>query len=110
MAEMTPATDKELRQAGTVMGGSMMFVAVRCTMQYVILPFVLPIFGLSNTLSVTLSAIIELFALGMIAYNIHRLWDTDWRWRYLGFSTLIVFIIVVFLYMDLRILLNLPVT
>ena len=102
MTETTPATEKQLRDAGLVTGGSMMFVAVRCTLQYVILPFVLPFMGLSSTLSVTLSVLLEVVALAAIVYNVRRLWHTDWRWRYLGFSTLIVFVILVFLSSDIR--------
>jgi hypothetical protein len=86
------------------MGGSMVFVAVRCTLQYIILPFVLPLVGLSGTLSVAISAIIDVVALGMIAYNIKRLWYTNWRWRYLGLSVVMILIIGLFLFLDIRIL------
>lgn len=105
MAELiTPDTDADSRRATTVVGSSMVFVAIRCTLQYVILPFVLPFFGIGNALSAVLSLGIELFALGMIAYNIWRLWNTSWRWGYLAWSTLMVFIITVFLISDIRIL------
>jgi hypothetical protein len=108
MSERTPVTEGQLRNASIITGGSMAFVAVRCTIQYIILPFILPFFGLSNSLSVTLSAILELIALGAILYNVRRLWNTDWRWRYLGFSTLIALVILIFLYLDLRVLLAMP--
>ncbi len=105
MAELiTPDTDADGRRATAVVGSSMVFVAVRCTLQYVILPFVLPFLGWGDTLSAMLSLVIELFALGMIAYNIWRLWNTSWRWGYLAWSTLMVFIITVFVISDIRIL------
>lgn len=105
MSELTPATSEDLGRARAVVGSSMLFVAVRCTLQYIVLPFVLPVFGLADTVSVSLSAIVELFALGLIAYNVRRLWHTDWRWRYLGLSTLAVLCIGIFLYLDFRSLL-----
>jgi hypothetical protein len=106
MTETTPLTDEEFGRVSTVMGGSLAFVAIRCTLQYIVLPFVLPILGIGTTFSVTFSAVLEIFALGMIAYNIYRLWHTDWRWRYMSFSSFIAFIILVFLYLDLRVLLG----
>ncbi|MEX1071032.1 MAG: hypothetical protein WEC37_00240, partial [Anaerolineales bacterium] len=87
-------------------GGSLLFVAVRCTLQYVLLPFVLPFMGLSNAISIVLSAIIDVIALGMIAYNIRRLWHTSWRTRYLVLSFIMVIIIGVFLYNDFSFFFN----
>lgn len=105
MAEMiNTETNADSQRATKVVGSSMVFVAIRCTLQYVILPFVLPFFGLSNDISAVLSLAIELFALGMIGYNVWRLWNTSWRWGYLAWSTLMVFIITVFLISDIRIL------
>jgi hypothetical protein len=102
MAELTPVTDEEINRTSAVVGSSLVFVAVRCTLQYIVLPFILPILGLSNLVSIGLSIGIETFALGMIAYNVVRLWNTSWRWGYLLWSSLVVFIIGVFLYMDIR--------
>ena len=36
---------------------------------------------------------IDVFALGMIAFNIRRLWNTSWRWRYVALSAIMVSII-----------------
>jgi hypothetical protein len=105
MAELiTSDTDADSRRATKVVGSSMVFVAIRCTLQYVILPFVFPFLGLSNNVSAALSLAIELFALGVIGYNVWRLWNTSWRWGYLAWSTLMVFIITVFLISDIRML------
>jgi hypothetical protein len=103
MAELiTHDTEADNRRATTVVGGSMAFVAIRCTLQYVILPFILPWLGFTDVVSAALSLVIELVALGMIGYNVWRLWNTSWRWGYLAWSTLMLFIIAVFLVSDLR--------
>lgn len=81
------------------------WIAIRCTLQYVILPFVLPFFGIGGRLSFALSAVLEVVALVMVTYNIRRLWNTSWRWRYLALSTITVSAIVLFLYEDVRALL-----
>ncbi len=84
----------------------LIWVAVRCTLQYVILPFVLPFFGLGGRFTIWVSAALELVALVMVTYNIRRLWNTSWRWRYLALSTVTVAAIVLFLYQDVRELLQ----
>jgi hypothetical protein len=99
LAEPSPA---EVKRSDRLMGGYILFVAVRCTLQYVLLPFVLPFVGLSNSISVGISAAIDVFALGMISYNIRRLWSTSWRWRYLALSVIMVGILSVFLVNDFR--------
>ena len=102
MSQIHLSDDKEIRRSDRILGGSMVFVAVRCTIQYVILPFVLPLFGLSNAVSVVLSTILEVFALGMIIYNLVRLWGTGWRWRYLALSVVMAGLIGTFLYFDIQ--------
>ena len=102
MSEINLSDEVETQRSDRILGGSMVFVAVRCIIQYVFLPFVLPLFGLSNAISVVLSAILEVFALGMIIYNLFRLWHTGWRWRYLTLSVVMAGIIGVFLYVDIR--------
>jgi hypothetical protein len=101
------STNQELQRGNRIMGGSLLFVAIRCTLQYVILPFVLPFIGLSSTFSIAISAVLELIALALIIYNIPRLWHTSWRWRYVGLSAFTITIIVIFLYYDARLLLPL---
>lgn len=98
----TNLPDEIDQRSDRILGGSMALVAVRCTVQYVILPFVLPLFGLGNNVSVVLSTIVEVFSLGMISYNLIRLWHTGWRWRYLAISVVMAGIIGVFLYVDIR--------
>jgi hypothetical protein len=84
----------------------LIWVAVRCTLQYVILPFVLPFFGLGGRFSVWVGALLEVVALVMVTYNIRRLWGTSWRWRYLALSSVTASAIGMFLYLDVRELLQ----
>jgi hypothetical protein len=97
---LNETTQAELNSGGIV-GGLMLWVALRCTVQYVLLPFVLPLVGLSAAVSLWLSAAISLFALGLMLFNLQRLWRTSWRWRYLALSLVAGSAIVLFLYLDL---------
>ncbi len=71
-----------------------------------ILPFVLPFFGLGGRFSIWISAALEVVALLMVTYNIQRLWNTSWRWRYLALSTITASAILLFLYQDVQELLR----
>jgi hypothetical protein len=106
-SELAKPSPADVKRTDRLMGGSLLFVAIRCTLQYVLLPFVLPFMGLNNSISNGLSVIIDVIALGLIAYNIKRLWNTSWRWRYLALSVVMVAIIAVFLYNDFNYFLNL---
>jgi hypothetical protein len=106
-ANVNSPVNQDVQRGNRIMGGSLLFVAIRCTLQYVILPFVLPFVGLSGTFSIVISAILELIALAVILYNIQRLWHTNWRWRYVGLSVFTITIIAIFLYYDARLLLPL---
>jgi hypothetical protein len=94
--------DPDVEVGRRVLGGSMVIVAIRCTLQYVVLPFVLPLLGIGTQVSLWLSSALEVFALGMMVYNVRRLWRTSWRWRYLGLSLLMGSVLVMFLIIDLQ--------
>lgn len=106
-SERAAPSPAEVKRTDRLMGGSLLFVAIRCTLQYVLLPFVLPFMGMNNSLSIGLSAIIDVIALAMIVFNIKRLWNTSWRWRYLALSVVMVTIIAIFLYNDFNYFLSL---
>ena len=98
--------ETRLKRSDRILGGSFVFVALRCTLQYIVLPFILPLFGLGGRLSVVISLILEVFALGMMAYNIWQLWPTSWRWRYLALSMVAASLVGVFIFMDIRVLMG----
>lgn len=104
MSELTPPSQPEIRRTDRYTGTYLLIVCVRCTIQYILLPFVLPFFGLGGTIGTGISMAIDLFALGMISYNVYRLWNTSWRYRYLALSVVMVGILLVFLYNDIRML------
>ncbi len=86
--------------------GSLAFVALRCTLRYIVLPFALPLLGLSGGLSSLIALIIDAIALTTIALNVRRLWNTSWRWRYLGLGAVMTVIIAIMAWGDLQVLLG----
>lgn len=99
-------TPDEIKRGDRMVKGSIAFVAIRCTIQYIVLPFVLPFLGLGGGLALWLGIAIDVIALTTIAYNVRRLWNTSWRWRYLGMAVVMAAIIAVLLAQDLRLVLN----
>ncbi len=107
MATLDKAQDEaDIQRGQRALRFPLIWVAVRCTLQYIVLPFVLPFFGLGGRFTIWISAGLELLALVVVVYNIRRLWQTSWRWRYLALSTVTVTAIVLFLYQDVRALLQ----
>jgi len=98
--------ETRLKRGDRILGGSLVFVAIRCTLQYVVLPFILPLIGLGGSLTIVISLVLEVFALGLMAFNVWQLWPTSWRWRYLALSAVMASLVGIFIYMDVRVLLG----
>lgn len=102
MSQLTPPTQQAIRRSDRYTGGYLVFVCIRCTLQYVLLPFVLPLLGLGGSIATGISMVIDFLALGMISFNVWQLWNTSWRYRYLALSVVMIGILAVFIYNDLR--------
>ncbi|MBX3047386.1 MAG: hypothetical protein KF698_10350 [Anaerolineales bacterium] len=103
--ELAAPSPEQVKRSDRSMAGYLVFVAIRCTLQYIVLPFVLPFVGLSGSVSLIISIIIDVVALSVILYNIYRLWNTSWRWRYIALSVLMISILAVFMVEDIRLFL-----
>ena len=101
MSNSTLTPDPRFKRSDRIMGGYLIFVAIRCTLQYVVFPFLLPFFGLGGSFSNVISLVFEVVALGVMTYNVIQLWPTSWRWRYLALSVMMGSIIAVFIYTDI---------
>jgi hypothetical protein len=86
----------------SVVGIPLLLAAVRCTLQYVLVPIVLPLIGISGVLGSWVNLLAEVVALGVIIYNIRRLWNTNWRERYLAMSAVMIIVIGLSVYPDIR--------
>lgn len=85
----------------SLLGVPILLTAVRCTLQYILVPFVLPLFGLGGAFSARVNVGASVLGLGVIVFNLTRLWNTNWRRRYLLLSLVIVPFILLSLYFDL---------
>ncbi len=101
--EVVPATPGE--RAFSI---SLFISATRCTLQYVLLPIVLPLIGLTTDISLPLVILLDLLAIAMLVRSLRYFWQTRHPRRFdmLPLSGVILFIILFSLGFDLWQLLN----
>ena len=100
MANITEPSPAQLDRATKTLSGAIVLSAIRCTLQYILLPFVLPFLGFTGVVSTIIGFALSLLAVAIILYNMIVLWPTSWRWRYMGLGALMLMILGVFLYQD----------
>ncbi len=82
---------------------SLAISGVRCVIQYMILPFVLPLVGVAVEWAVPISLAINLIAIAAIFFSLRRFWQTNYKgkWQYLIIALFALIFIGVFTYTDL---------
>ncbi|MGH2443412.1 MAG: hypothetical protein ACRDFX_09640 [Chloroflexota bacterium] len=91
-------------QAQRALNFALLVSALRCTLQYVVLPFVLPLIGVTAPLPAWATLAIGVVALAFLARNVRRLWRTRHarRWSYLFLAAVVGGTLVLFAVVDLR--------
>lgn len=91
-------------RAQRALTGALLLSALRCTIQYVLLPFVLPWIGVAATIPPWLTLALGALALGFLARNVRALWRTRHaqRWSYLMVASLVAASLLVFMLVDVR--------
>lgn len=89
-------------------GFSLVFSGVRCVLQYVVLPFVLPLVGLTTDTAVPLTLAINIVALVSVLYSLRRFWQINYKhkWQYLPIGVTAAIILSTFIVLDLQALLR----
>ena len=93
-------TAPELIFGSSALGVPIILTAVRCTLLYILVPFVLPIIGIVDTFTPAVNVTAGLLGVGLMLYNLTRLWNTSWRTKYLILSMVITPFILLSLYFD----------
>jgi hypothetical protein len=81
--------------------------ALRCTTQYVVLPFVLPWIGVTTSIPPWITLALGALALGSVTRNVRYLWRLRHprRWSYLVLALVVIVSLLLFTAVDLRALL-----
>jgi phosphoglycerol transferase MdoB-like AlkP superfamily enzyme len=87
-------------------GFSLVFSGIRCILQYAILPFVLPVLGVTMDAAAPISLGINLLAIVLIVYSLRRFWKVGYRhrWRYLPVALTALVLLVAFIVLDLHVI------
>ncbi|WP_423922389.1 hypothetical protein [Candidatus Poriferisodalis sp.] len=81
---------------------SILISAIRCTLAYVILPFVAPFIGLAPGVGPAVGIPISLVALWANVASIRRQWNSDhrWKWPVSVLNAGIIVLLVILLVLD----------
>lgn len=98
-----PAQDDRAERA---FGFSLVFSGIRCILQYAILPFILPILGVTLDAAAPISLVINLIAIVLIIYSLRRFWKIGYRhrWRYLPVALTALTLLVAFIALDVHVI------
>ena len=82
---------------------SLLFSGVRCILQYVLLPFLLPLAGIAADAAVPILLLINLIAMVSIFFSLRRFWSIGYvhRWRYLAVAATALLLLVAFTIYDI---------
>lgn len=101
-------TVTEERSAENTFMASMLFTGIRCLLEYIVLPFVLPLLNLSNTIAVPLVLAVNAVALAALIHSVRKFWAIDYKHKraFLGVAIIGGAILILFMIGNLRALLG----
>jgi hypothetical protein len=82
---------------------SMLISALRCTLTYVIFPFVLPALSFANGLGPIIGIVIGSIAIVCDVFSVRRFFVVDhrWRWRFAAVASGVIVLLAVLLVQDI---------
>jgi uncharacterized membrane protein YozB (DUF420 family) len=94
----------DVRRAEQAMRSSILVTAVRCTIMYLLVPFVAPAVGLLDAISEPLSIVLSSVAAVLIVMSVRRFWRANHRkrWHYTVFAGVVLTTLVVTVVLDVR--------
>ena len=91
------------RSAVSAFRRSMVISTVRCTLTYLVFPFVLPALGLVTETGVVLGMVIGVLAITCDIFTIRRFFSADhkWRWHFSAVAFTVICLLTVLLVQDI---------
>ena len=91
------------RRAENALTFSLVFSGLRCLLQYVLLPFLLPVLGIAADATVPILLLINILAMVSIFFSLRRFWTILYahRWRYLVVAATALALLVAFTIYDI---------
>jgi hypothetical protein len=94
--------------AHSVVSRSILISAIRCTVTYLLVPFVAPLVGLWDTIGPGVGVALALVSLLALGAGVRRFFASDhkWRWKYTAIAAAVSVFVLVQLAIDLRALVS----
>ncbi len=106
MTAIQPAPAKERAATGAkrAFSASLAFSGVRCILMYVVLPFLLPLIGVTGVFAAQIDVLINLVAIGALIYSVRRFWAINYRHKvaYSAVALVAGFVMAAFILLDLQ--------
>lgn len=101
--DVQPQPAGSAETAKNAFGLSLAFSAIRCILQYVLLPFVLPVLGIAAGAATPIYLLISVLAVVAIISSLRRFWKIGYRyrWQYLAIALVTLGMLAVFIQTDL---------
>ena len=82
---------------------SILISAVRCTLTYIVLPFVTPVIGLAPGVGPVIGLLVGVVAITSNVFSIRRFWRADHRWKkpITVLHVTVISLLLVLMYQDL---------
>lgn len=95
-------------RAERAFGYSLLFSGIRCTIQYALLPFLLPLVGVATEAALPVMILINLVAMGSILLSLRYFWQVGYRhrWHYLFVAIVAQVLLLAFIWLDVKTLLH----
>lgn len=104
--EAVPRDETEITEEGWPFQTSVLVSAVRCTVRYMLLPFVLPLAGIASGAALAVLLVLDVIAGITIVSTLRRLWRAEdpRRWQYLLMALGMTVLIGFFFFTDVRVM------
>jgi hypothetical protein len=100
------ALEKDSHPKKPLFGLALLISASRCTLQYVVFPFILPFFGFIGHTPRWLSLSLSAIAFASLIFSLRNIWQSNHphRFAYLPLALLMLIILGIFLLSDFKLL------
>lgn len=100
-ADRAPASDREVTR---IFSRSVVISGIRCTLAYVIFPWILPLFGVAASVGPWVGLVIGTVAIGFNVASIRRFWASKhrWRWYISALNLSVIVLLLILLVEDLQ--------
>ena len=103
-ARSEAAPDNSIEAATRVFSKSVLISGIRCTLAYVVFPFILPLFHISKSVGPYIGVVIGVIAIGFNIASIRRFWVSGhkWRWYMSALNVAVIVMLAILFVQDMR--------